>query len=259
MSGQEKIQLAVRGMTCGGCATHVVKALESVPGVQSAVVADWKAGQATLVADAGLDEQTLVTALTAAGYGGAIQRRHPMREGSAPEFSLETPEQPMADSCCAPAAHPMTKPVAVARTANLCPECGQKGKSIDSLTVKAMLSVSLTQVRPVSYLFCGTADCPVVYFSEDGEQAFTTAQVRERVHQKEPNGGDVFVCYCFRHTPDSIRAEWETTGRSTVIDAVNAGIRAGQCACGIRNPQGSCCLGNVRAVVKQVEESTAKA
>lgn len=259
MSGQEKIRLAVRGMTCGGCASHVVKALQSVPGVQSAAVADWKAGQATVVADAGLEEQTLVAALTAAGYGGAIQGHHPMKEGGAPEFFLETLEQPTAESCCVPAAHPMTNPVAEARTTNLCPECGQKGKPVDSSTVKAMLSVSLTQVRPVTYLFCGTTDCPVVYFSEDGEQTFTTAQVRERVHQKEPSSGDVFVCYCFRHTPDSIRAECETTGRSTAIDAVNAGIRAGQCACDIRNPQGSCCLGNVRAVVKQVEESTVKA
>ncbi len=246
-------------MTCGGCASHVVQAPQTVPGVQSAVVSDWTAGQATVVADAGLDEQTLVAALTAAGYGGTIQGRHPMREASAPEFFPETPEQSTTESCCVPAAHPITKPVAMARIANVCPECGQKGKPIDSSTVKAMLSMSLTQVRPVSYLFCGTTDCPVVYFSKDGAQTFTTAQVRERVHQKEPNGGDVFVCYCFRHTPDSIRAEWETTGRSTVIDAVNAGIRAGQCACDVRNPQGSCCLGNVRAVVKQVEESTVKA
>ncbi len=259
MSRQAEIQLAVRGMTCDSCASHVVKALQSVPGVQSAVVPDWKAGQATVVADTDLEEQTLVAALAAAGYGGAIQRHHPMKEGGAPEFFLETPDQPTAESCCVPTSHPMPNPVAKARTTNLCPECRERGKPVDSLTVKAMLSVSLAQVRPVAYLFCGTTDCPVVYFSEDGEQTFTTAQVRERVQQKEPSSGDVFVCYCFRHTPDSIRAEWETTGRSTAIDAVNAGIRAGQCACDIRNPQGSCCLGNVRAVVKQVEESTARA
>jgi hypothetical protein len=107
-------------------------------------------------------------------------------------------------------------------------------------------------VRQVGYLFCRTADCPVVYFAEDGEQAFSTAEVRERVHQKEPNADDVFVCYCFRHTPENIRAEWVTTGHSTVVEQVNAGVQAGKCACEIRNPQGSCCLGNVRAVVKRV-------
>ena len=40
-----------------------------------------------------------------------------------------------------------------------------------------------------------------------------------------------------------------------MIAAVEAGIRAGKCACDIRNPQGSCCLGNVRAVVMAAASS----
>jgi hypothetical protein len=79
--------------------------------------------------------------------------------------------------------------------------------------------------------------------------------VRERVYQKEPDSEDVFVCYCFRHTPGSIRAELITTGESTVVEVINTGIHAGQCACDIRNPQGACCLGNVSAVVKDVKQS----
>ena len=128
--------------------------------------------------------------------------------------------------------------------------CGQVGKEVGGQTVKAMLSVSLVHVTHEPYLFCRTQSCPVVYFSADGRQHFTTGQVRERVYQKEPGAGDVFVCYCFRHTPDEIRAEIAATGRSTVVDAINAGIRAGACACDLRNPQGSCCLGNARALVK---------
>jgi hypothetical protein len=57
------------------------------------------------------------------------------------------------------------------------------------------------------------------------------------------------VCYCFRHTLQSIRSEAATMEESAVVAAITAGIKAGQCACDIRNPQGSCCLGNVRAVV----------
>lgn len=30
---------------------------------------------------------------------------------------------------------------------------------------------------------------------------------------------------------------------------ITAGIRAGQCACDLRNPQGICCLGNVRRLI----------
>ena len=135
----------------------------------------------------------------------------------------------------------------------VCPSCGQKGKAVNGQTLKAMLSMSLAHVTHEPYLFCRTAGCPVVYFSADGQQWFKTEQVRERVYQKEPDAADGLVCYCFRHTPGSIRAEIEATGHSTVVDAINAGIQAGQCACDIRNPQGSCCLGNVRSVVKRVE------
>jgi hypothetical protein len=38
--------------------------------------------------------------------------------------------------------------------------------------------------------------------------------------------------------------------RNAIAVAINAGIRAGACACDLRNPQGACCLGNARALVK---------
>ena len=77
--------------------------------------------------------------------------------------------------------------------------------------------------------------------------------LRERVYQKHPIDDDVLVCYCFRHTVGGIRAEMAATGSSTVIERITASIQAGQCACDIRNPQGECCLGNVREVVRRVK------
>jgi len=134
-----------------------------------------------------------------------------------------------------------------------CPECGNKGKKVDGATVKSMLAISLRDVRDTPYFFCREADCDTIYFSEDGSQTFGKQAVRERVFQKEPEADDVFVCYCFRHTPDSIRAEVIETGISTVVDEINVGIKVGQCACDWRNPQGSCCLGNVGQVVKRIK------
>lgn len=133
-----------------------------------------------------------------------------------------------------------------------CPGCGLKGKTMDTQTVKALLAVSLEVVRPIIYRFCRTESCPIVYFSADGRQKFTEAELRERVHQKHPLDDDVLVCYCFRHTPGTIRAELVETHQSTAVERVHAGIAAGQCACEVRNPQGSCCLGNVSAVVQQI-------
>lgn len=144
----------------------------------------------------------------------------------------------------------------VSAQSDRCPGCAQKGKRIDSITVKAMLNVSLMAVSDGPYFFCRTAGCPVVYFSAAGPQVFTKDQIRERVHQKEPDDKTVPVCYCFHHSPATIGTEWETTGRSTVVEAVETGIQAGRCACEIRNPQGSCCLGNVRAIVREIAQTS---
>lgn len=134
----------------------------------------------------------------------------------------------------------------------VCPSCGSKGKSVDTQTVKAMLAVSLEMLGASStYHFCRTPDCPVVYFDRHSH-FFTETNLRERVHQKHPETADVFVCYCFRHTPGSIRAELVERGEADVVARITAGTKAGICACEIRNPQGSCCLGNVGKVVKLI-------
>ncbi len=161
-----------------------------------------------------------------------------------------TPSETPADACCTPNLSSVTVGFSVAAE-NVCPACGGKGKKIDTITVKAMLARSLRNVNPTEqYFFCKTPDCDTVYFC--GEQTFSKNQLRERVHQKEPADAAVPVCCCFGHTPASIRLEIEATGSSSAVDDVNTGIKAGQCACEVRNPQGNCCLGNVRAVVEKI-------
>lgn len=135
-----------------------------------------------------------------------------------------------------------------------CPECGKTGRPVQEQTIRSLLSVSLRHVREVEYLFCRTRTCPVVYFSADGEQTFTVEQVRERVYQKEPESQDVWLCYCFRHTIGELRAA-SPEDRTAIVNDIHTGIHAGQCACDLRNPQGSCCLGNVQAVIKRLEKT----
>ena len=134
-----------------------------------------------------------------------------------------------------------------------CPTCQQPGKPVQGQTVKALLAVSLRSVTEVAYLFCRTRGCPVVYFASDVGPTYTTTDIREWVYQKEPERDEVCVCYCFRHSVGEIRAASPAAAASLVTD-ITAGIQAGQCACDLRNPQGSCCLGNVRAHIKQLRE-----
>lgn len=168
----------------------------------------------------------------------------------------------MTDSCgCPPVAGsavcelPSQTAARPPHTTHRCPQCQQSGKPVQGQTVKAMLSVSLREVQDGEYLFCKTKSCPVVYFTLDGKQTFTVEQVRERVYQKEPNADNVFVCYCFRHTVGELH-QASSAERTAMVSDINDGIQAEQCACDLRNPQGSCCLGNVRALVKELEIAT---
>ena len=160
----------------------------------------------------------------------------------------------MTDICqCSPEAGSSTCEVRVQPVETVaCPTNGKAGKRIDAQTVKAMLAVPLTEVRSAQYYFCKEADCPTVYYNTEG-QLFTEKHLRERVYQKNITDGSVQVCYCFQHTRASIRSELAATGETTVVASITAGIQAGQCACDIRNPQGSCCLGNVNNLVKQLQ------
>jgi CopZ-like zinc binding protein len=136
---------------------------------------------------------------------------------------------------------------------NSCPDCGKTGKSIQRQTVSAMLSASLRAVQDEQYFFCRTQTCPVVYFSNESKQSFTVEQVRERVYQKEPEVDEVFICYCFRHTIGDLRVA-SPEDSTAIVEDINMGINAGQCACDLRNPQGSCCLGSVRSMLKHLEK-----
>jgi hypothetical protein len=112
------------------------------------------------------------------------------------------------------------------------------------------LAISLRAVRGLQYFFCPTRECRVVYFSDDGQQQFMTNDIRERVYQKAPDDAVVPVCYCFNYRAGKLRAASSTEYDQIVAD-INAGIQADQCACDLRNPQGSCCLGNVRTFGRQ--------
>ncbi len=136
-----------------------------------------------------------------------------------------------------------------------CPVCDARGKPVPGQTIKALLAVTLRHVGSGDYLFCRTPTCPVVYFSSDGDQTFTAGQVRERVYQKEPEADDVLICYCFQHRLGDVR-NGTAEAQKAIVDNINAGIQVGQCACDLRNPQGSCCLGNVQALLKRLEDAT---
>jgi CopZ-like zinc binding protein len=120
---------------------------------------------------------------------------------------------------------------------------------VDRVTLKALLRPpALMRLQAPKHHFCPTSDCPVVYFGRD--DVFRRDDILVPVFQKEPEG-DRTVCYCFAVTEGEIRCELQATGHSTASERITVLVQAGRCACEVRNPQGSCCLGNVASVTTE--------
>ena len=135
----------------------------------------------------------------------------------------------------------------------ICPTNQQLGKKIDAVTLKALLALPLNELRPIDYRFCRASNCPTVYYSVDGTQVFQETDLREKVYQKHPQDDDILVCYCFQYTIKDVKLEVERTGNNIIVEQINRGVQAGLCACDIRNPQGSCCLGNILQIVRSMK------
>ena len=132
-----------------------------------------------------------------------------------------------------------------------CPRSGSNGRAVERQTLEALLTEdALVWLRPGEYRFCPDAHCPVVYFGP-GDVWFGTEDVRVTVWQKQ-QFGDRLICYCFDESEASIRAEIEACGHSSALERIREHVAAGRCRCEIRNPRGSCCLGDVGAAIERV-------
>lgn len=133
--------------------------------------------------------------------------------------------------------------------AGACPQCGKKGKPVPTLTVKSLVK-DHNRVSPAAYLFCRTADCEVVYFSENG--LFRKAGLKVRVGIKETED-PVPLCYCFDYSHADIRREVEEHGSTDIAERIKREVQAGYCACEVKNPSGSCCLGEIMRAVQEAK------
>ena len=136
-----------------------------------------------------------------------------------------------------------------------CARCGQPGRRIERITLKALLRPdALARLLPCPYCFCPTPTCEVVYFARDS--VFIGEDVRVPVFQKE-RPGERTVCYCFEITEADVRRELVEGRRPTAAERITALVKADRCACEVRNPQGSCCLGNVMSVMQVLQGEVA--
>lgn len=153
-------------------------------------------------------------------------------------------QMPVADCCC-----PL--PSSTTSVAPRCPATGTRGLAVETRTVKALLtSAALSTLTHEPHYFCPDPACDIVYFGVDGA-SFRQEDVRATVWQKS-RSEDRTICHCFGENEADIRREFGRTGRCEAVARVRAHVAAGRCACDLRNPRGTCCLGDLIEAVRRI-------
>ena len=134
----------------------------------------------------------------------------------------------------------------------LCPQCHKKGKSVNIITLKSLLTpANMKKYNPLEYYqFCPTSTCPVVYFSET--TSFDKKDVTVKIFQKETKATTP-VCYCFGYNKKQLLEDKIKNGKSLIQEEIKSYTKNKKCACEIRNPQGGCCLRNVWLILKDIQ------
>jgi len=157
-------------------------------------------------------------------------------------------------SCCS--GEGCELPVASAR-GDACPRCGAVGRPVADETILAILKPGQGDaLLPVARRFCKTSSCAVLYYGADGRLVEKDA-ARVRVGVKEADD-PAPLCYCFGHDRADIRRQVEERGDSDIPARITTEVRAGRCACEVKNPSGACCLGDVNKAVKEAKDALSR-
>ncbi|MEC0246335.1 (2Fe-2S)-binding protein [Paenibacillus chitinolyticus] len=134
-----------------------------------------------------------------------------------------------------------------------CPSCGEKGKGLSIITLKSLLiASSLETIEPDNtYFFCPNSSCNTVYFSGTHLQTFEEDALKVPVFQKN-SSMHVPVCYCFNWTRDRLFQAYSDNLQP--IEHIKEHVQSNRCGCEVNNPQGACCLGNVTAYLRSLNE-----
>jgi hypothetical protein len=139
----------------------------------------------------------------------------------------------MSDYCCS------TK--SSAKTQQICPECGSACKSVGMPTLYHQVRFPENQSIDIdSYYFCPAKTCPIAYFANAGN---IIPKQHLRSYQAIQNDE---LCYCFDIDAEQYLSALKDLRAEPIKAFVIQRTKAGECACGIRNPSGQCCLANFK-------------
>src|SRR2546422_709619 len=93
-----------------------------------------------------------------------------------------------------------------------------------AVSVKSLVRDHTRVPALVSYVFCRTPECDVVYFSD--QAVFRKPDLKVRVGVKE-TADPVPLCYCFDYSREDVRRDIETAGTTRILDDIKAEVQAG--------------------------------
>lgn len=149
------------------------------------------------------------------------------------------------DHCCIPTKP--EEPPSPSSSHRLCPVSRFPGQRVAWRTVAALTRGRLP-ARQELWL-CRDPTCPTAYFGAEGS-LIGSEELRVDPGFKGGSGG--LICYCFLHRREDIAREVATTGATGILAAIEDQVRAGNCACEVRNPSGRCCLAEVRQAIREL-------
>jgi hypothetical protein len=117
-----------------------------------------------------------------------------------------------------------------------CPACNEVGLSVKFTTILQHLKQPWSKnIKDQNHYFCHTADCHVVYFSND-DSLIPKSKIRDLIGIKELENDATHLCYCFDITHQDYKND--SSLKQYVVDLT----KNGSCSCETKNPSGRCCL-----------------
>ncbi len=122
-----------------------------------------------------------------------------------------------------------------------CPNCAQKGKKIARDAMIHHVDDIAFLRDEFDYFVCKNSHCDTVYFSIVSE--FDVHQLNKEVGYKNSSTQKANICYCY-----NINKEELHTNTAGIIETK---MEEYPCACEQRNPYGTCCLGEIKKLLKE--------
>lgn len=145
-------------------------------------------------------------------------------------------------------ATPQATPSDTKKKVPSCPSCGNEGKKVKDVTVKAQLIKEKreTMRSPLDdFHFCSSPDCSVVYYSKNGDECFYEADIKSKVTLKNDDPATP-LCYCHKYKKADALEDMRELDPKALVKKIKAIISKDKSFCQKSNPKGSCCTADIK-------------